>query len=80
MRKAIYKRIDQVRAKQNQKHPLPMGFPKGLRMEILVEEVGEVARALLERDPESLKAELVDVAAVAVRWLEILALEQVETP
>lgn len=37
---------------------------------ILMEEVGEVARAALERDPESIERELYDVAQVAVAWLE----------
>lgn len=37
---------------------------------ILMEEVGEVARAALERDPESIERELYDVCQVAVAWLE----------
>ena len=37
---------------------------------VLVEEVGEVARAILERDPDNLHEELVQIAAVAVAWLE----------
>ena len=46
------------------------------RLRVLVEEVGEVARALdwhqdLEEDGQ-LRAELVQVAAVAVAWLEAL--------
>lgn len=41
---------------------------------ILMEEVGEVARAILERDDESLASELFDVCQVAVAALEGLNL------
>ena len=41
------------------------------RLRVLVEEIGEVARAL-EEDDSQLRAELVQVAAVAVAWLEAL--------
>jgi NTP pyrophosphatase (non-canonical NTP hydrolase) len=38
---------------------------------VLLEEVGEVARALLEGEPVAdLRAELIQVAAVAVAWVE----------
>lgn len=37
---------------------------------VLGEEVGEACKAWLERDLESLREELVQVAAVAVAWLE----------
>jgi NTP pyrophosphatase (non-canonical NTP hydrolase) len=40
------------------------------KLVVLVEEVGEVARALLDRDPHELQRELVQVAAVAVAWIE----------
>ncbi len=40
---------------------------------VLMEEVGEVARAILEEDEDSLVEELVQVAAVAIRILEIRA-------
>lgn len=43
------------------------------KLAVLVEEVGEVARALNDREPvEALEAELVQVAAVAVAWIESL--------
>ena len=41
-----------------------------LALTILMEEVGEIARALLEHDDENLKDELVQVASVCVAWLE----------
>ena len=37
---------------------------------VLIEEVGEVARAIQNEDYENLQEELVQVAAVAIRWLE----------
>lgn len=39
-------------------------------LQVLLEEVGEVARAMEERDLLNLRAELVQVAAVCCRWLE----------
>lgn len=41
-----------------------------LRLAVLHEEAGEVARAVMERDDEHLRAELVQVAAVCHAWLE----------
>jgi len=42
-----------------------------LRLTVLVEEVGEVARAVCDRSHYTqLRAELVQVAAVAVAWIE----------
>jgi NTP pyrophosphatase (non-canonical NTP hydrolase) len=39
---------------------------------VLLEESGEVARAVLEKDHDNLQVELVQVAAVCVKWLEII--------
>ena len=54
-------------------------LPNGYRLTALVEEVGEAAEAVLERDgyigkPKGtdLRKELVQVAAVAVAWIEAL--------
>ena len=45
--------------------------PPIVKAAVLTEEVGEVARAVLDQaDPGELRAELVQVAAVAVAWLE----------
>lgn len=46
--------------------------PDSLRLSALVEEIGEVARALHDGDLENLAVELVQVAAVAVAWREAL--------
>lgn len=52
----------------------------GMRLAILVEEVGEVARALTydEADLANLREELVQVAAMATSWLYALRIEKVE--
>lgn len=39
---------------------------------VLAEECGEVSRAVLEQDPSQVRTELIQVAAVAVAWLESL--------
>ncbi len=44
--------------------------PVGIKAAVLLEEAGEVARAVLDGDAAGLKAELVQVAAVATAWLE----------
>lgn len=49
------------------------GVPETVKFAVLGEEVGEVARALLEKDAAGLRVELVQVAAVAVAWLEGMA-------
>ena len=47
--------------------------PDEKRLSALVEEVGEVARALHDGEsPERLREELIQVAAVAVAWVESL--------
>lgn len=47
-----------------------------LRLAIVTEEVGEVARAIIEGDAENLREELVQVAACAVAWLEAIDAKQ----
>ena len=39
---------------------------------VLTEEIGEVAKAVLEEDSENLREELIQVTAVAMAWLETL--------
>jgi len=46
---------------------------------VLIEEVGEVAEAVIEGDDAYLPKELVQVAAVCVKWLEALAAEEQQT-
>jgi NTP pyrophosphatase (non-canonical NTP hydrolase) len=49
-----------------------IGLDNPLSAAILLEEAGEVARAVLEQDSESVLQELVDLAQVAVAWIESL--------
>lgn len=51
-------------------------FPEHLRMAILAEEVGEVAAALQNGNTDYLIEELIQVAAVAMRWIEHLREEE----
>lgn len=51
-------------------------FPDSLRMAILAEEVGEVASALQNGNTDYLIEELIQVAAVAMRWIEHLREEE----
>ncbi|MDB5056346.1 MAG: hypothetical protein JWM44_4396, partial [Bacilli bacterium] len=74
-RSAIFELITVERQRQDILHPLSQ-FAH--RMEILVEEVGEVAKAKLEGNQSELRKELIEVAAVAVRWVEILDREASE--
>lgn len=60
------------RLRQNELHP---NFPKEIRLAVLVEEVGEVAKALQDGNRQNLEEELTQVAAVAQRWLEKLQKE-----
>jgi hypothetical protein len=79
-RAAIYAAIDAERDRQagawNRPHPWGWGdcsSPKvslTTKAAVLLEETGEVARAVLDQKPDDLRRELVQVAAVAVAWLE----------
>lgn len=70
-RRNIYTLIDIEREKQDAKWgDLPRRLQDLLWLSILVEEVGEVAQAILKRDWINLKEEIIQVAAVAIAWLE----------
>ena len=69
----IYYDIRQERALQDQKWGSQRENPTLLWAAILTEEVGEVNRAILDKaDAQHLRAELVQVAAVAVAWMEAI--------
>jgi hypothetical protein len=53
------------------------GVAGEVKLAVLGEEFGEVARALLDKKPAQLRKELVQVAAVAVAWLESIETEGV---
>ena len=66
----IAERISRERASQDARHPY--NVPDTWMLQVLVEEVGEVARAMLEEKPEDLRTEVLQCAAVCVKWLELL--------
>lgn len=75
IRSAVFAAIVVERWRQQEKHgdAVAGNIDPLLKLAILTEEVGEVAKALLDGEPlENLRAELVQVAAVAVAWLESL--------
>ncbi len=79
-RQTVYRLIDAERARQTKRWGGPHSWGSGdcssgmvdptIKLAVLMEEVGETARALLECDTTNLRDELVQVAAVAVAWLE----------
>jgi hypothetical protein len=81
-RAKVYEYIDDERARQSAKWGGVHAWGTGdcsspavrgpVKMTVLMEEVGEVARALLDGNADQLETELVQVAAVAVAWLESL--------
>jgi hypothetical protein len=52
--------------------------PAPVKAAVLAEECGEAARAALEQNDDQLRKELVQVAAVAVAWLEALSQLQMD--
>lgn len=80
-RARVYAAIDAERARQSVKwsgrHDWGAGdcsspdVDRTVKLGVLGEEFGEVARAVLDRNHPNLVAELVQVAAVAVAWLEL---------
>lgn len=66
--------VDEVRrahAKHGAESMVSPGHDPGKRLAILVEEVGEVASALTydKGDPDNLREELIQVAAMALSWV-----------
>lgn len=79
--------LAEERDRQDRKHPAPEGFNWGNALGILVEEVGEVAKEHIERDcqittadaianRERLRTELIQTAASAIRWVELIDAEK----
>jgi len=70
-------RVEAERNRQVEKWGPDHDPGNGVLLAVLIEEVGEVGRALCEHWPapyrdHELEAELVQVAAVAVQWLETI--------
>jgi NTP pyrophosphatase (non-canonical NTP hydrolase) len=67
----IFTLINDERDKQDKKWgALPRHLSDVVWLTILIEEVGEVGRAILQHDWINLKLEIIQVATVAVAWLE----------
>lgn len=67
--------VQAERARQDARWGPPDAASRELMLElvaVLTEETGEVARAVLERDRENLREELIQVAAVAQKFWEAL--------
>jgi NTP pyrophosphatase (non-canonical NTP hydrolase) len=67
----IYKLILHERQRQELLHPYKEKKSDYEMNAVLVEEVGEVSRALQEDPTSNLEEELIQVAAVVFRWLEM---------
>lgn len=65
----IFDAIEQERARQDALHEWGNNTN---RLAVLVEEVGEIGAALQEPHQGNLDEELVQLAAVCIRWLEEL--------
>ena len=72
MNLAISEAISKERDRQDSLHPYMVS--DAVMLPVLVEEVGEVAKAMTEGT--GLTEELVHVAAVAVKWLELKLREE----
>lgn len=66
--------VNAERYRQEEIHPEILTVPE--RFQTLVEEIGEVATALQNRDSQNLYEELIQVAASAVRMAEQVAEER----
>ena len=68
----IFQKIRDERKRQNEKWGV-QHHPGSAWLTILMEEVGEVAKAMLEKDDvEIVEEELIQATAVCVAWLEDL--------
>ena len=67
----VFQLIVKERSRQDEKWG-KHSMPPGMELQILGEEFGEVCQALCNEDLDNLKEELVQVAAVAFKWLEYL--------
>jgi hypothetical protein len=65
--------LRRAHAKHGDASILNPAMPDVVRLPVLVEEVGEVAKAMIEQDDATrLRAELIQVAAIALTWIEAL--------
>lgn len=72
-RREVFEEINAARVKADFKWGREAGMwgsSQDRKLTVLMEEVGEVARAILEGDLSGQRAELIDVLQVATAWLE----------
>lgn len=67
--------IRQERRAQDEKWGINWSLSDHAFLAILTEEVGEIAKAINERDFVGLRKEIVQVAAVCVRWLVAISIK-----
>lgn len=72
--------LDERERQTNKYGAIPRGLSDDRYNTILGEETGEVARAIIDDEPEHMLVELVQVAAVAVAWVEERLLQGVASP
>ncbi len=59
-----------AQSKHGARTPINPDLPWGMKLAILVEEVGEAATAASREEPTELVGELLQVAAMAAAWVE----------
>jgi hypothetical protein len=71
----VFNRVNILREQMDRKWgdlSIAQGRGDSFVVTLLAEEVGEVARAVLEKDGENLKDELIDIMQICTAWLEAL--------
>ena len=66
----VFELIRYERKKQDEKWGVDRNLSSFEWLTVLTEEVGECAKAILKRDNNNLKREIIQVAAIAVAWME----------
>jgi NTP pyrophosphatase (non-canonical NTP hydrolase) len=78
IRREILRQLDLQQAGKFQHVAFDVGCSNETRLAMLVEEIGEVARALQDNNWKNLKEEIVQVAAIATSWVARLEENGVE--
>ena len=66
----FFELVREERERQDTQHGADRSFCDEKWLRIMVEEVGECARAIEDHDTEGLELEIVQVAAVCAQWLQ----------
>ena len=76
IQEGLWLQIKEERDRQDDKFGAQRKLTQREWLAILMEEVGEIAESILERDDENYPVELIQVAAVCVAALEDLAAQE----